>query len=194
MTYPYTYLIQHLPTKQYYCGVRTANKIPAADDFWVKYFTSSKVVKSLIKERGTDSFKIISIIEHESNELAMEFEELTLLDNNASKNPNWLNKHIHGTNFTTTGIPKITKDITRVRMSTSGKGKPKTEEHKAKIRASSIGKHNHRKGIPLTEEHKANIRISAVGRAIPKTLCVSCNTLISNNNMQRHLKKCYSIV
>jgi hypothetical protein len=54
---PYTYLIECIPTNQYYYGVRFAkNCLP--EELWVTYFTSSKYVKKLIKEHGIEQFKV----------------------------------------------------------------------------------------------------------------------------------------
>lgn len=51
----YTYLIKFLPTGQVYYGSRCGKNCNPSE-FWVKYFTSSKVVKNLIKEHGKESF------------------------------------------------------------------------------------------------------------------------------------------
>jgi hypothetical protein len=54
-TIPFTYLIKHIPTDKYYYGVMY-RKGCNPNDFWTKYFTSSKKVKSLIKRYGKKSF------------------------------------------------------------------------------------------------------------------------------------------
>jgi hypothetical protein len=46
---PFTYLLKHIPTKKYYYGVKL-KKGCHPNDLWTKYFTSSKIVKSLIKK------------------------------------------------------------------------------------------------------------------------------------------------
>lgn len=55
MTTPYTYLLKHNPTNQFYYGVRYARGCSPCD-FWVDYTTSSKNVKNLIDTYGKDSF------------------------------------------------------------------------------------------------------------------------------------------
>lgn len=57
MTIPYTYLIKCNPTNQYYYGVRYAKNCNPSD-LWVNYFTSSTMVKVLIKRYGKDAFSI----------------------------------------------------------------------------------------------------------------------------------------
>jgi hypothetical protein len=52
---PFTYLLKHIPTNKYYYGVRF-KKGCHPNDLWIKYFTSSKKVKGLIKRYGKKSF------------------------------------------------------------------------------------------------------------------------------------------
>lgn len=54
--YYYTYLIKFVPTSTFYYGKRTSRLKPA-DDLWVKYFTSSAIVKKLIQLYGVNSFE-----------------------------------------------------------------------------------------------------------------------------------------
>jgi len=51
----YTYCIKFLKTGQVYYGSRCAKKCNPSE-FWVTYFTSSKVIKKLIEEHSKDSF------------------------------------------------------------------------------------------------------------------------------------------
>jgi hypothetical protein len=53
---PFTYLLKHIPTNKYYYGVKF-KKGCHPNDFWIKYFTSSKKVKGLIKRYGKKSFQ-----------------------------------------------------------------------------------------------------------------------------------------
>lgn len=55
MNTPYTYLVKYIPTGQVYYGVRYAKNCKPSD-FFVKYFTSCKIIKDLIKECGIDNF------------------------------------------------------------------------------------------------------------------------------------------
>ncbi len=57
---PYTYILIHNPTGLKYYGSSYANseqKVANPSQFWKNYFTSSKEVKTLIKEYGKDSFE-----------------------------------------------------------------------------------------------------------------------------------------
>jgi len=53
----YTYLLKHIPTNQFYYGVRWGNKVPPEEDLWIHYFSSSERVKDLINKYGVDSFE-----------------------------------------------------------------------------------------------------------------------------------------
>ena len=135
---PYTYLIRFKPKGWYYFGSRYS-KDCHPNDLWVSYFTSSKVVKALIQENGVDSFEILSIVEHNTTELAREFEELVLVDNDAAKNPMWINKSNGGTNFHWDGgldKTQAERDEINRKKSVNSKGhkkQPFTQEHCEKI-------------------------------------------------------------
>lgn len=85
----YTYTIKFLPTGQMYHGSRTAEGCHPSE-LWVTYFTSSNIVKDLIKKYGEDSFTIIDIEEHPNND-AYDKETKFLVENNCSESDEWLN-------------------------------------------------------------------------------------------------------
>ena len=89
---PYTYLIKFKTTGQLYYGAKTAKGCHPCQ-LWVRYFTSSKIVKKLIKEYGKESFEIISIKLHETKEDCLKWEELYLISVNGGYNPQYLNRH-----------------------------------------------------------------------------------------------------
>lgn len=91
MTIPYTYLITFLPTGQYYYGVRF-KKGCSPEDFWTKYFTSSKYIADLIEEYGKDSFSIEIRKTFLTKDDAILWEQRFLTRVNAAKNPKFLNK------------------------------------------------------------------------------------------------------
>jgi hypothetical protein len=99
---PYTYLIKFKQTGQLYYGSKTAIGCHP-DQFWVKYFTSSKVVEKLIREFGVDSFEVLYVKLHETKEDAMKWERLYLVSVDAGYNPEYLNKHNGGDNFVSVG-------------------------------------------------------------------------------------------
>lgn len=88
----YTYCIKFLPTSQVYYGSRCAKNCHPSE-FWVKYFTSSKIVKKLIKEYGKESF-IFEIRKTfpEDPKKAQCWEKKVLRRVNAGFNPLFLNK------------------------------------------------------------------------------------------------------
>jgi hypothetical protein len=87
---PYIYQITFIKTGQKYIGSRTG-RLCNPDELWVSYFTSSNVVKALIKKYGTDSFIVDYKIEYSSKEEAAEKERQLLIENNASKSDDFLN-------------------------------------------------------------------------------------------------------
>lgn len=67
---PFTYCITFILTGQRYYGSRYANNkttVAHPDQLWTTYFTSSKVIKSLIKEHGKESFTFQDIIQNSNN-------------------------------------------------------------------------------------------------------------------------------
>lgn len=88
---PYTYLLKHKPTGLFYYGVRYS-KDCNPEDFWVKYFTSSKSVKKLIENYGKDSFEYEIRKTFDSAEKAIMWENKVLKRLNVINNPKFLNK------------------------------------------------------------------------------------------------------
>lgn len=90
----YTYFIKNKITNQFYYGSRGANiklKRTPQEDFWIHYFTSSKVVKQLIKEYGTESFEFNILMEdYDYNKCFWYEQDLIKAD---IKNLMCLNKH-----------------------------------------------------------------------------------------------------
>jgi hypothetical protein len=70
---PYTYKITHTPTGQWYYGVRYANSCHP-DDLWVKYFTSSRIIKNLLEADGSQAFKVEVRQIFETKESAIKWE------------------------------------------------------------------------------------------------------------------------
>lgn len=93
--YPYTYMIGWSQLDKWYYGVRYANKIPAADDLWKHYFTSSKYVAQLREQYGDPD---VIVIDHEFDtaEEAISYEEQKLKDLNVLHESKWLNQQISG--------------------------------------------------------------------------------------------------
>lgn len=91
--HPYTYYIIHIPTGKIYYGSRVANTKSPDDDLWKVYFTSSKIIKNIIKVDGKDAFKafVHKIFENEID--AREYEYCFLQKNNVINDDNWFNLH-----------------------------------------------------------------------------------------------------
>lgn len=85
---PFVYIIRDTSNNKKYAGVKFSKGCKPSD-ILTSYFTSSKVVKSLIKQ-GRE-FVIDKIVEFETKEDAIEFEELLLLTVNAHLSDDWYN-------------------------------------------------------------------------------------------------------
>ena len=157
---PYTYLIRFKPTQQLYYGAKT-DKGCNPDQFWVKYFTTSKVVEKLISEFGRESFEVIYIKLHGTGKAALGWETMYLISVDAGYNPMYLNRHNGGKNFTTLGISQSEETCNKISEATKGilkseetkqkMRKPKSEEHRKHIGEALTGK-------PKSEEHREKMR------------------------------------
>lgn len=87
---PYTYCITHKPSGKRYYGARYANGCHP-DDLWVKYFTSSKTIKGLIKLDGKEAFSIEVRRIFKTAEACVEWESKVLRRLDVTYNTNWLN-------------------------------------------------------------------------------------------------------
>lgn len=91
----YFYIIKFLPTSQYYIGCRYTKKLTETkikNDLWVRYFTSSKLIKVLINKFGKESFHIVKIKIFKDSEEAKKYEGKFLKRINAKNNPKILNQ------------------------------------------------------------------------------------------------------
>lgn len=140
---PYTYLIKHRPTGQVYYGVRSANKVDPHEDLWNKYYSSSPRVQRLIEETGKESFDVEVRKVFETKEQAVAWETKVLRRCKVLHDVRWLNQNVAGYIIPTEESNKKISDF--------HKGKPKSEDHKKKLRDSNIGK----KKPPRTDEYRA---------------------------------------
>lgn len=172
---PYTYLITHLPSKKVYYGVRFANGCHPTDLF-DKYFTSSKVVRQLIKSDGIESFKIEIRRTFDSKEAAMLWENKVLKRMNVVKREDFLNQTDNMSRFTNNDWWKGKKRATKT--------KEQIEKFKQtfKERKRGIG-NTHTLGRALTEEHKQKISEKTKDR--PKS--EETKHRISETKKRRHL-------
>lgn len=89
-TMQYRYTILFKPSGQKYHGSKYS-KDADPNLFWKTYFTSSKIIASLINEYGINSFEILEIILHPNND-AYECEKQFLIDNDCANSNEWINQ------------------------------------------------------------------------------------------------------
>lgn len=160
MSIYFTYHLYHIPTGKNYYGVRYANGADPST-LWTTYFSSSKVVHSLIEEHGRDSFIATVRKTFLLKESAIAWETMFLQKIDAANNPLWINRSNGGKRFR--GAIECS-DETRRKMSRARKGKTHTEETKQKMCQS-------RKNRPdITEETRQKMRESNKGRGLGRTL------------------------
>lgn len=145
---PYTYLVKHKVTGKKYYGSRCKNftklnRTPA-DDLWKHYTTSSENINNIIETEGKDAFDYEIRRTFDSVEEMANWETRVLTRSRVLERQDvWLNGNVAGKKvLTESGIKKISE---------THKDKPKTEEHRKKIKESNIGKN---KGRKQTDEHR----------------------------------------
>ena len=171
---PFTYLLKHIPTNKYYYGVRF-KKGCHPNDFWTKYFTSSKKVKRLIKRNGNKSFIFEIRKTFKTPQQAINWENKVLkrmkviyrndflnLTNNKSIDPNYLSKIMRGKKNNFYGKKHTKESIKKMRLASLGKnnsmyGKPRTEEVKQKLRLANLGK-------KYSKERLSKMRLASTGK------------------------------
>jgi hypothetical protein len=138
----YTYLIKNRITNQFYYGSRCKNvklKRSPEDDLWIYYFTSSKKIKSLITEFGKDSFDISFILKSDNFDDCYWMEQKLIsssIDNKLCLNSYYVDRETSKNKFSTSKISfgPLT-DEHRAKISKSTIGKPKSTEHRRKVSA-----------------------------------------------------------
>ena len=157
---PYTYLIKFKPTGKYYYGSRVKNVklgLTPEEDLMLEYTTSSKNINALIKEYGIGAFEWEIRKTFNTAEDAVLWEQKVLKRCRVLERQDvWLNGNIAGHILATAESCQ--------KISEFHKGKPKTEEHKEKIRLSNLGK----KRAPRSEEYKAKMSIAKSGVNNPR--------------------------
>ena len=151
---PFTYRITFKPTGQQYYGVRTRKNCHPSE-LWTQYFTSSKQVKRLIEEFGTQAFdfEIRKTFSTKQDAILWEHRVLTRLD--VVNNDKWLNENIGGRYF----VSRDKNTEEHIRNSANAqrgkKKKPCNEDRRRKISEAKKGKPPPNKGKPMSEEQKA---------------------------------------
>lgn len=153
---PYTYLIRHRPSGKVYYGFRCANKVEPHEDLWKHYFTSSPTIQQLIETTGVDSFDTEIRQVFETKEQAIAWETRVLTRCKVLHDDRWLNQNVAGYIVPT--------EESRKKISDYHKDKPKSEEHKEKIRQGNIGK----KRPPRGKEYRALMSTLKSGKNNPR--------------------------
>jgi hypothetical protein len=158
---PYTYLIKHKESGRVYYGSRCQNytkynRTPA-EDLWNYYTTSSENINNIIDKEGKQVFEYEIRRTFDTVEEMADWETRVLIRSRVlEKQDKWFNANVAG--------KKILTEAGAKRISDAHKGKPKTQEHKNKLRESNVGKN---KGRKQTEEHRLKNSLANRGKNNP---------------------------
>jgi len=134
---PYTYVVKHKSTGKAYYGSRCKNytklnRTPA-EDFWKHYTTSSENINNIIEQEGKDAFDYEIRRTFDTVEEMANWETRVLTRSKVLERQDvWMNGNVAG--------KKILTEAGSKKISETHKDKPKTKEHKQKLRESNIGK------------------------------------------------------
>ena len=131
---PYTYLVKFKPTGKVYYGSRCQNATKfnrtPAEDFWHRYTTSSENINALIVEYGKDAFEYEIRRTFDSVEEMADWETRVLTRCRVlERQDRWMNGNVAGKKILTEAGAKV--------ISATHKNKPKSEEHRKKIKLSN---------------------------------------------------------
>ena len=183
----YVYQIINKITGEFYYGYRYKNQtlsITPDNDLWIAYFTSSNRIKKDIQQYGKNSFTTNIIYRNENSVKCWQHEQILIQQHWG--NPLLLNGKYHDPNSKVEVYRRVNllTEGTRRKMSASGKGKSKSEEHKRKIALANTG------NVGSTQK-RAKISAARTGKATnkgispPKYQCSHCNAYVSNGNLER---------
>jgi len=156
---PYTYYLIHIPSGLKYYGVKYGNKADP-NTFWKEngYFTSSLIVKALLRQDGPNSFFAEIRKTFSTKEEAIGWEQKVLHRLKITENSNWLNQAYGTGPYRHKG--RYTEEEKKILYSTR-RGKPKSPEHRSKIAAAHQGKKK-----PRTPEWQEKITKALQGRPV----------------------------
>jgi hypothetical protein len=129
---PFTYLLTHKSSGKKYYGVKCSVKSDPSM-LWVTYFSSSKIIKELIKQEGKEAFDFEIRQVFQTKDAAMLWEQRFLTKVGAAKSPGWFNKYNGGANWRCNSHTEETKKKISDKMA----GRTMSEDHKSKIAAKS---------------------------------------------------------
>ena len=123
----YVYLVKHTPTGKFYYGSRYKHieyNLTPEEDLWKKYFTSSKEIKSLLKESSTVEFETEILFTSNDHDLCFDYEQDIIRKN--IKNTLCLNKRYFDS-------LKGSRVFRTYGKTLSSKGKSKSDKTKLRI-------------------------------------------------------------
>ena len=190
---PYTYLIGWSSLKKFYYGVRYAKNCHP-DDFWKKYFTSSKNVHFYIKEYGDPD--IIQIRKTFTDSMsAIRWETKVLTRMNVLVEKKWLNQNIAKAQLQTPELRKqkseklkgrVKSEEFRKKISLIKKGQKVKDSTKQLLSQHNTGSKHPQYGKPSSEEKKLKISLKNKNRILPIMLCPVCHKSGKGSVMKRH--------
>lgn len=158
---PYTYLIGWSKLKKYYYGVRFAKKCNP-NEFWVRYFTSSKLVKEYRLKYGEPD--IIEIRKtFKTRETAILWEIKVLNRMKVLYDEKWLNQNVSGAVILNQETRKIIAEKLRGRTRADQRGKKRSKESKKKMSDAAKGRVPWNKGKELSEDHREKLKEAKIG-------------------------------
>lgn len=179
---PFTYHLYHTPTGKHYYGVRYCKEC-SPEDLWTVYYTSSSVVHKLIEQYGKESFIPTVRKIFETSEQAVSWETKFLIRVNAQHNDKWLNRHNGRAKFIG---PHTHSEEARSKMSRKRMGKPKTEEHKAKIREKSKAREEAKRAAGWKMPADNVERRAVLQRGVPRSPEMVAKMSASKIGAKRH--------
>jgi hypothetical protein len=174
---PFTYVLTFKPTGQRYYGVRYA-KNAHPSQLWTTYFTSSKAIKTLIKDHGVEAFDVLVRRTFKSKESAVLWESKVLRRLDASHSSKWINRINGDANFAS--ISKWSEEA-KIKLSNSRKGIKFSKEHRNNLSKSHIG-------YKQSEETKNKRSQALIGRVRPPR-STEWKAKISEGQRRRHAQQ-----
>lgn len=155
MMIPFSYHLHHIPTNLHYYGIKHSKGCQPSD-LWKTYFSSSKIVKSLIKQYGKDSFSVEVRRIFTTSQEALAWEHRVLRRLHAAEKDAWINRHNGGTKFRS---PQKHTEKTKEKISKKLKGRKISGHAKIIMREKGLIREQHKKetGWHMSEESRQKI-------------------------------------
>lgn len=164
-TIPFSYHLYHKPTKKHYYGIKYSSGF-GPDDLWVRYFSSSKIIKSLISEYGKDSFIATVRKIFDTGEQAVLWEHRLLTRVKAAQREDWINRH-NGNKKFHWSTPHSEK--TKQKIKSKLTGLKRSNKTKQKMRDSAIIREEARRSSGWKMPVEDVKRRAELLRGVPRT-------------------------